>query len=144
MFGRQLVLFIEEDQSFADIIRLCALRLQQEGCIEDAKTFTQMVLEREAVYPTLIDNGVYFPHPLVNDAKKTRICVAIVRGSSEKEQPMHLLFVTAHEAQVDQEMIHIYNLINKVAASQQLVSVLMSLQNENELIDYLERIFQIV
>ena len=144
VFGRQLVLFIEEDQSFADIIRLCALRLQQEGCIEDAKTFAQAVLEREAVYPTLIDNGVYFPHPLVNDAKKTRICVAIVRGSSEKEQPMHLLFVTAHEAQVDQEMIHIYNLINKVAASQQLVSVLMSLQNENELIDYLERIIQIV
>ena len=57
---------------------------------------------------------------------------------------MHLLFVTTHEAQVDQEMIHIYNLINKVAASQQLVSVLMSLQNENELIDYLERIIQIV
>lgn len=144
VFARQRVLFIEADLSFADIIRRCALRLQQEGCIEDAAAFAQAVLEREQVYPTLINNGVYFPHPLVNDARKTSICIAVVHGGSDKERPSHLLFVTAQKAQINQEMIHIYDLVNKIAASPQLIRVLLSLQDENELIDYLERIMQIV
>ena len=62
----------------------------------------------------------------------------------EAQQEIHLVFVSCHEEQINPEMIHIYNLINKVAASPQLVSVLLSLPDEGELIDYLERVIQIM
>ena len=90
-------------------------------------------------------NGVFFPHPLVNDALHNGICIGVIHGNvQEKGQPVRLVFVSAHEPQIDPEMIHIYDLINKIAASSQLVNVLLSLPNEDELIDYLERVIQIM
>ena len=145
MFNRSRVVFIEEDLTFEEIVSACAKRLEQEGFIADEKQYTQAVLKRESVYPTHIDNGVYFPHPLINDALKGGICVGVVHGNSvEAQQEIHLVFVSCHEEQINPEMIHIYNLINKVAASPQLVSVLLSLPDEGELIDYLERVIQIM
>ncbi|WP_075877446.1 BglG family transcription antiterminator [Merdibacter massiliensis] len=145
VFDRRLVLLIDDDQSFDSIIHQCAKRLEQEDRIENAQAFAAAVLQRESVYPTYIDNGVFFPHPLINDAKRSSICVALIRGNCvEKDQPARLLFVGSHESQINKEMVHIYHLINKVAASSQLLNVLMSMQDENELIDYLERIIQIV
>ena len=145
VFNRSRVVFIEEDLTFEEIVSACAKRLEQEGFIADEKQYTQAVLKRESVYPTHIDNGVYFPHPLINDALKGGICVGVVHGNSvEAQQEIHLVFVSCHEEQINPEMIHIYNLINKVAASPQLVSVLLSLPDEGELIDYLERVIQIM
>ena len=41
-------------------------------------------------------------------------------------------------------MIHIYDLINKIAASERLVNGLTQIENSGELIDYLERIVQVL
>lgn len=145
VFDRRKVLFMDEDIDFETIVSLCAKRLEQEGNITDERSYVQHVVDREKVYPTYIDNGVFFPHPLVNDALHNGICIGVIHGNvQEKGQPVRLVFVSAHEPQIDPEMIHIYDLINKIAASSQLVNVLLSLPNGDELIDYLERVIQIM
>ena len=115
------------------------------GNILDADAFSVSTLQREQIYQTHIENGVFFAHPLENKAIKNGVCVGVVRGHSEiAGHPIRVVFVGAHEPRIYKEMIHVYDLINKVAASSRLVGILCGMHNEGELIDYLERIVQII
>ena len=71
--------------------------------------------------------------------------MAIIKNSlTHAQKPVRIVFVGAHEPKINKEMIHIYDLINKIAASERLVNVLTQIENSEELIDYLERIVQVL
>lgn len=145
VFSKEKILFIEEDTTFDDVICLCAKNLKAEGIIRNEKEYMEAVISREKVYPTHIANRCFMPHPLVNEGIKSGISVAIIRKNVKVgDISGGLLFVSAQEATINKDMIYIYNLINKVAASDKLVNVLTDLNSPQEFIDYLERIIQIM
>lgn len=145
VFDQKRVLFFDQATSFVQVIEACAFNLYQQQNIDDPDLFSTMTLQREQIYSTHIRNGVYFSHPLENQAKKTGICVAIIKNSlTHAQKPVRIVFVGAHEPKINKEMIHIYDLINKIAASERLVNVLTQIENSEELIDYLERIVQVL
>lgn len=145
VFNRNAILFFDGEPSFAQIIQRCSKRLMENGNILDADAFAVATMQREQIYHTHIDHGVFFAHPLENEAVKNGVCVGVVRTDAEMAgHPIRIVFVGAHEPRIYKEMIHIYDLINKVAASSRLVGILCGMHSEGELIDYLERIVQII
>lgn len=145
VFSKEKILFFHEDIVFEEVIKQCAQNLKKQGHIEDDELFLQTTLSREKVYPTHISNGVYLPHPLMNQAIRSGISVGVVKKeTTSKDDKIKLFFVLAQEPTINNDMIYIYNLINKIAVSEKLVNVLLDLQTSQEFIDYLERIIQIM
>lgn len=145
VFAKERIFFIEEDLSFEEILTCCAQRLEQQGKITERNSFVKDILTREVVYPTHIDHGCFMPHPLMNSAVNSAICMAIVKGHTvHNEQEVHILFVSAFEPKIDADLKYIYSLINTIATAQQLCKVLLEMKSANEVMEYLEKIIAIM
>ena len=145
VFSNRNILFIEEELTFEEIISRCCQLLQLHQHIENGEEFKNKILEREKVYPTHINNGVFFPHPLENVALENGICLAIMKPNIYKDdQVLKLIFVSAQEAMLNYDMTHIYNLVHKIAHSNDLIEILRTMDDEDEVMMYLKRIIQIM
>lgn len=144
LFLETRVLFFDRGESFDQIIKDCAARLGKEGCITNEDSFSQAVLQREAVYPTLIDHGCYLPHPLTNQAIKNGICTGIVRDSIHRDPDVKVVFVMALESKIDQRFQKIYNFIQSMAASPLTVENLKNLGTPGEVMEYLQNMMKII
>ncbi len=141
VFSKEKILFFNEDISFEDVIRQCSRNLKQQGHIFDDELFITTTLSREKIYPTHISNGVYLPHPLKNQAIRSGISIGVVK---KKIDGIKLIFLLAQEPTINNDMIYIYNFINKIAVSEKLVKVLLEIQTPQEFMDFLEQIIQII
>ncbi len=145
IFSNKNILFIEEETTFEEVISKCCQLLQLHNHIENGEEFKNKILEREEVYPTHIKNGVFFPHPLENIALVNGICLAIMKQNLYKDdQSVKLIFVSAQEAMLNHDMTHIYNLVYKIARSKDLIEILRTMDDEDDVMMYLKRIIQIM
>ena len=145
VFSTANVVLFQEECDFETALYECAKRLKQSHAIEDAKEYYELSLQREKVYPTHIAQGCYMPHPLINDALKTSICIAVCKNNLDTSQtPAQLLFVSAFEPKIEPELRLIYKLIHTIASAQPLVSMLLESTREQEVLTTLEHIMQMI
>lgn len=145
VFARERILIIQEDSSFEEILKRCCDVLQKQNKIEDSTSFLEGTISREIVYPTSIAHGCYMPHPLMNCAKESAIVLAVVKGHVVKDtNPVRMMFVCAFEPKIDADLKYIYHLINMTATNERIYEMLMELKTPDEIMDYLERMIQII
>lgn len=78
------------------LIHMAALKLKEEGRIEDAEVFTNSVLEREEVYPTAIGFETAIPHGKSPTVLKTTIAYMKLSNSilwEEDEQVKYVILL---------------------------------------------------
>lgn len=145
IFAKERILILDEDASFEEIIQLCANQLVQLKKIDQSDTFVEAVMEREQVYPTHIQHGCFMPHPLMNLANESAICLALVKGNVERDGvAVNMVFVSAFEPKIEEDLKYIYKLVNTIATNESMLSMLMDSQCPSEVIEYLENIIQIM
>lgn len=144
VFSKERILMIEEDISFEEILKRSARVLELQGKIISGDEFVMDILSRESVYPTHIEQGCFMPHPLMNSAKESAICLVLVkRNIKQDHRSVRCLFVSAFEPKIETDLKYIYNLINTIATTDSLLNVLMEMKSSEEVMNYLEKIIQI-
>ncbi|MGX8851305.1 BglG family transcription antiterminator [Amedibacillus sp. YH-ame10] len=145
VFSKDRILIIEEDISYEEILKRSAALLENHHKIPDAPRFVEDIISREKVYPTHIENGCFMPHPLMNTASEDAIMMVIVKSNILKDtNPVCIMFVSAFEPKIDADLKYIYNLINMIATTPSLIQMLLEMKTPEEVMDYLERIIQIM
>lgn len=134
VFSASRILLFEDGASLEAMVRACSLRLNEEGWIKDGEGFFRAVMEREKVYPTLLSNGCYMPHPLENPAVRSCCCVGIAKKGEGKVQ---VVFVMALGRNVEKEFSQIYEAVQKVAESQEILLKLRSAGEAGEALELL-------
>lgn len=138
------IFFFDQGESFEEMVETCALGLEASGFIRDAQRFAREILEREAVYPTLMDHGCYLPHPLQNQAEKNGIALGITRNRTGKEPEIRMLFVLALEAKIDKRFQSIYNFIQSIASSSLTIQDLQQMETGEDVNQYLQNMYTII
>ncbi len=118
VFSASRILLFDAGASLKAMVRACSERLEEEGWIPDGDVFFRAVMEREGVYPTLLSNGCYMPHPLENTAVRSCCCVGIAR---EGEGQVQVIFVMALGRNVEKEFSQIYEAVQKAAESREMI-----------------------
>lgn len=136
-FSEAGILFFEGENTLEEMIGRCSKALEEEGSIKDSQSFTRGVMEREKVYPTHLANGCYMPHPLGNVAEKNCSCVGIARPGSNKKSGVSLIFVMALSRNVEKEFSKIYELVQLIADTPELIKKLQACQEKTEVIQQL-------
>lgn len=138
------IVFFNQGENLSEMIAACTELLHKNGCIDDAYKFAKDTLERETVYPTLIDHGCYLPHPLVNQAVKNGIAIGIARNTAQKESEIRVLFVLALESKIDKRFQRIYNFIQKIASSPLTIQDLQQMETGGDANKYLQNMYTII
>ena len=145
IFSSTRILMIQENISYEEILSRCGEMLEKQGKIDSGVQFVEDMINREKVYPTHIANGCFMPHPLLNAAHEAAIAMVIVKEHIMKDtNPVRLMFVSAFEPKIDADLKYIYNLINMIATTPSLLEMLVEMKSPEEIMDYLERIIQIM
>lgn len=139
------IVIFENEINFEEAIMQCALKLEENGAINQVEEFAMGCIEREKIYSTHIAHACFMPHPLINTANHNAICVALLKNGCEiYNQNATVLFVSAFEPRLNKDLQLIYKLISTIAESSSLMQVLLECDTAQEVLDYLEHMMQMI
>jgi lichenan operon transcriptional antiterminator len=111
-----------------DVIRFLNARLIENGYGNE--TFTQAVLEREALFSTAIGNLVAIPHALSQSTKGSRIVVGVLNKPIPwGEEKAQIIFLLNIENSTDDEFSRIYEQFFDIINSKMKISELIKSKN---------------
>ena len=98
IINKNLMLFDIEAEDKMDLIKKMVEAFEQEGYLSDKEQFTADVLDREKVFSTYIDYGIWIPHGKSSGVKEAGVCIArlpekIQWGEDEEEQADLLIMI---------------------------------------------------
>lgn len=144
MFDEDLFFYEENRISRDDLLsKMCAAVVETGTADEDLH---DLVLQRESILSTAIGKAVAIPHPIQLCSTETRVAVAILRKgidwseNAEEEESIQIVFLLSMRPKMTGEIELLYDLIVKIANSEELQRMVVRSRNVKELIRSLEKV----
>lgn len=135
-FSEDLMLIHEDCITFEEAIQCASECLFRQGFIDDTKTFYEDILLREVNYPTVVNERMMIPHPLATFAKKTAICVSLLRHPFT-HNGVEIIFTLAIERKQNEDVNVLFDFLKQLASRKDALDALHECKSEKELLSLL-------
>ncbi|WP_332634660.1 BglG family transcription antiterminator [Halalkalibacter flavus] len=134
-YTREELVFLQKKfKTKEEVIHFLGENLQQLGLVD--KSFTNSVLEREAVSPTCFGNLVAIPHPIVPQTESTfwAICT-LEQPIMWNDKPVQFVCLLNVEKNSSKDLQKMYNILVSIVDSKDLIQQLLKCRTYTDFIN---------
>jgi mannitol/fructose-specific phosphotransferase system IIA component (Ntr-type) len=140
LLDEQRVILKLRSRKPANAIREIVQMLAQTGKIAKSELFLKQVLTRERIHPSVVENGVVFPHARTDLVEEIVIGVGRSRAGipfGEDRQRAHLVFVIGVPERLLGDYLICVGTLARLVQDETIRSMLLSAETPREFVDAL-------
>lgn len=136
-FPQNLFSISSEKLTFEEAISRMATNICTEGYIDDVNKFSASVLEREALYSTVLPHAIAIPHPMESMSKTSVVASYVFKNSVVKKtgEEVNLVLLFAINSEEKDELNELYKYLKVIVKSENIVKKIKSIGSYEEFID---------
>lgn len=122
IFHKRLFKKFSQRMDFETVIADLSILLYKEHKIVDYRVFTQDVIAREKVYPTVVNPYFMIPHPLQEGAIEDAVAIGLLEDGLQDQPNMRCILLLALNSEKKQDLDVLFHIINVFAMDATLIS----------------------
>jgi len=144
-FDPSCVIFIETPTDRDEVLAKLALLVRQQGWVESAEEFLELVRDRERSVSTGIGLGVAIPHAKLPPLAKFFVAVAILRGegvawNAIDDQPVRLVFLIGGPEQRTMDHLKLLSQVTSAVRKEPVRSAMLQADGPQKILEILKEL----
>lgn len=144
-FDPSCVIFIDAPTHRDEVLARLAFLVRQQGWVESAEEFLDLVRDRESSVSTGIGLGVAIPHAKLPPSAKFFVAVAILRGegvawNAIDDQPVRLVFLIGGPEQRTMDHLKLLSQVTSAVRKEPVRSAMLQADGPQKILEILKEL----